>query len=52
LSSSLTYCMEEIIFHKEKDANISNKKLSTSLGRKLQIKSTLVHLFAEHEQMD
>jgi hypothetical protein len=30
--------------------SISNKKSSTSLGRKLQINSTLVHLLAKHEQ--
>jgi hypothetical protein len=30
----------------------SNKKPSTSLGRKLQIKSTLVHLLSEHEQKE
>jgi hypothetical protein len=30
----------------------SNKKPSTSLGRKLWIKSTLVHLLAKHEQKE
>jgi hypothetical protein len=30
----------------------SNKKPSTSLGRKLQIKSTLVRLLSEHEQKE
>jgi hypothetical protein len=37
---------------KKKMLTFSNKKPSTSLGRKLQIKSTLVHLFAEHEQKE
>jgi DNA replication protein DnaD len=32
--------------------SFSNKKPSTSLGWKLQIKSTLVHLFAKHEEKE
>jgi hypothetical protein len=31
---------------------LSNKKPSTSLGRKLRIKSTLVRLLSEHEQKE
>jgi hypothetical protein len=36
----------------KKMPTFSNKKPSTSLGRKLQIKSTLVCLLAEHEQKE
>jgi hypothetical protein len=37
---------------KKKMPTFSNKKPSTSLGRKLQIKSTLVCLLAKHEQKE
>jgi hypothetical protein len=44
--------MEAIFSINKKMSKFSNKKDSTSLGRKLQIKSTLVHLLAKHEQME
>jgi hypothetical protein len=37
---------------KKKMPTFSNKKPSTSLGRKLRIKSTLVRLLSEHEQKE
>ena len=44
--------MEAIFSIKKKMPTFSNKKPSTSLGRKLQIKSTLVCLLAKHEQKE
>jgi hypothetical protein len=44
--------MEAILFIKKKMPTFSNKKPATSLGRKLQIKSTLVRLLSEHEQKE
>jgi hypothetical protein len=44
--------MEPNFFHKEKMPTFSSKKPSTSLGRKQQIKSTLVCLLAKHEQKE
>jgi hypothetical protein len=44
--------MKASLFQKEKMPTFSNKKPSASLGRKLQIKSTLVCLLSEHEQKE
>jgi hypothetical protein len=45
--------MEAIFYSvKKKMPTFSNKKPSTSLGRKLQIKSTLVRLLSKHEQKE
>jgi hypothetical protein len=45
--------MEAIFYSmKKKMPTYSNKKPSTSLGRKLRIKSTIVCLLSEHEQKE